>query len=271
MSAKSSKPGQWAAKYAQMFKDQSVVDDYYLRPPYVPETFRILGALVQELRPRRVLDAGCGTGNLARQLIHIADHVDAVDFSAAAIEQGKRLPGGDDPRLNWLCSPMETANLAPGYALITAGSSLHWMEWETVVPAFKRLLLPGGSLALVENVIQSPPWSDEINPLIARYSMNKEFQRYDNRTLAGDLQRLHLFHLEGERQTTTVKFGQTIRDYVSSFHSRNGLARDRLGPDVTRDFDDQLTALVTTYCPSGDMTLSMYSRIIWGYPLAAGN
>jgi len=106
------KPDQWSAEYAQIFKDQSVVDDYHLRPAYVPETFNILEGLMLAARPRRVLDAGCGTGILARELAHVADLVDTVDFSAAAIERGQCLPGGGNPKLNWLCSSMETAGLA---------------------------------------------------------------------------------------------------------------------------------------------------------------
>jgi hypothetical protein len=32
------KPGQWSGEYAQIFKDQSVVEDYRFRPDYPPET-----------------------------------------------------------------------------------------------------------------------------------------------------------------------------------------------------------------------------------------
>ena len=50
MTTTSPKPGQWSAKYAQIFKDQSVVDAYHLRPAYATETFLILA----ELRARRI-------------------------------------------------------------------------------------------------------------------------------------------------------------------------------------------------------------------------
>jgi len=159
----------------------------------------------------------------------------------------------------------------PGYAPITAGSSLHWMDWDTVLPEFRRLLQPEAMLALVENVIEPPPWSGEIGPVIAQYPMNKEFQPYDNRKLAGDLQQRLLFQLVGARQTRTIEFNQSVRAYVRSFHSRNGLSRDRLVPDRTRTFDERLTNLISAYCPSGSVTLAMHNRIIWGFPLTGNN
>jgi len=45
----------------------------------------------------RVLDIGCGTGFIARELADRVTHVDALDISPAMIEQGKRLPRGDAP------------------------------------------------------------------------------------------------------------------------------------------------------------------------------
>jgi SAM-dependent methyltransferase len=262
------KPGQWSGRYAEIFKDQSVVDDYHLRPGYDPGTFSILDRLMDGREPKRVLDAGCGTGFIDRYLIAVADHVDAVDFSAAAIKHGRRLSGGDSQNLRWICTPMEQVEpqLEPPYALITAGASLHWMEWAVVLPMFRRLLLPGACLALVENIFPPAPWAEEIRPLLAQYSMNKEFQAYDNRYLARELETRRLFALAGEQRTPTVQFRQSVANYVQSFHSRNGLSRDRLGEQRSLEFGRRLTAIVAPYCPDGTMTLDLYSRVIWGRP-----
>jgi len=54
------------------------------------------------------------------------------------IEQGKQLPNGDHPQLRWICGKVEEVRLSPPYALITAGSSIHWMQWERAFPRWSR-------------------------------------------------------------------------------------------------------------------------------------
>ena len=51
---------------ASQFQDQCVVDNYHLRPLYPEETFSLLARLVAP-DGQRVLDVGCGTGEIARQ------------------------------------------------------------------------------------------------------------------------------------------------------------------------------------------------------------
>src|SRR6185437_12928782 len=56
-------------------------------------------------------------------------------ISAAMIEAGRRRPGGDNARLRWLAGAAETVPLPGRYALVTAGASLHWMDWALVLLA----------------------------------------------------------------------------------------------------------------------------------------
>ena len=59
-----SKPKHLSAEYASQFKDASVVESYDSRPPYPEETYDFLSSLIED-QPRFVLDAGCGTGDIA--------------------------------------------------------------------------------------------------------------------------------------------------------------------------------------------------------------
>ena len=81
------KPRQFAPEQAEPFKDPGVVGAYRHRPPYPAEVFDILAGLVRG-EPRFVLDAGCGTGNIARHLVGRVERLDAVDFSRRMIEEG---------------------------------------------------------------------------------------------------------------------------------------------------------------------------------------
>src|SRR5215467_11417132 len=147
------------AHNAGRFQDQSVVDRYHLRPTYPSETFTILNELIVD-EPRAVLDVGCGTGNVARPLASSVERIDAVDLSLPMLERARTLPGGDSPKIRWLHGRAEEVELEPPYALVTAGASLHWMEWDVVLPRLARVLTNHGMLAIasVGEPAGSAPW-----------------------------------------------------------------------------------------------------------------
>ncbi len=118
-----SRPDYLGEQFAARFQDQSVVDRYHLRPTYPQETFCILANLIVD-EPRAVLDAGCGTGDVARNLLDYAERIDAVDISLPMMVRGQTLPGGDSPKMRWLHGKIEEIPLFPPYALITAGQSM---------------------------------------------------------------------------------------------------------------------------------------------------
>src|SRR5579875_684138 len=219
-----SKPAHLTAENAARFRDQSVVDLYHLRLPYPPEVFDTLVELVTD-EPRAVLDVGTGTGDLARRLVNQVDRVDAVDVSAAMIARGQTLPEGDNPRLHWIEGRIEDVALQPPYALILAGDSMHWMEWETVFPRFAELRTPHGVVAVVHRDELDPPWQDGLTRLIQQYSTIRNYQPFD---LFAELEQRGLFREVGRRETAPVTSLQSIDDYIASFHSRSSLSRDHM-------------------------------------------
>jgi SAM-dependent methyltransferase len=254
--------------YASQFRDRSVVDAYKYRAPYPDETFDVLLGLVIGT-PRTMLDAGCGRGEIARPMAALLERVDAIDFSLEMLEQGKRLQGGDNPRLNWTHAPVEEAPLNPPYGLITAGASLHWMDWDVVLPRFAESLSPGARLAVVAVQLQPPPWEDRLRELIPRFSTNRDFPTFAPFDLIPELERRGLFARQGEHLTAPVLFTQAVGDYVESFHSMNGFSRERMSPDMAAAFDAEVEALVTPYASSDNLALHVMSHVLWGTPLAA--
>src|SRR5215469_14874109 len=202
-------------KFAARFQDQSVVDRYHLRLTYPPELFDLLNALIVD-EPRAVLDVGCGTGNIARPLADYVDRIDAVDQSLPMLERAESLPGGDSPRIRWLHGRAEdVVETDPPYALITAGESLHWMDWEVVLPRWSRELSPHGVLAIAYVVDQPAPWSEGAQPILRRYATNSNYTPYN---WIDELTAHHLFEPMGERETAPVSAQRTVEDYISSYH-----------------------------------------------------
>lgn len=119
------RPAQLRPEIAARFREEEVVAAYRHRPLYPLETFTILTSLITDAPPHAVLDVGCGSGNIARPLAPLVDRLDALDIFPAMIAAGKALPGGNYPQLHWQLGRSEDAPLAPPYALITAGASLH--------------------------------------------------------------------------------------------------------------------------------------------------
>lgn len=247
---------------ATAFHDPNVVAAYRYRPPYPEEMFDILTDLIAVM-PRRVLDVGCGSGEIARYLVGRVEHVDAVDFSPAMIETGKHLPGGNDPRLRWLCGTVEDTPLDPPYALITAGASLHWMAWPIVFPRFQSTLARGGYLAIIEQRITPDVWS-ALGDLIPRYRVAA--YREPARPMIEELQQRGLFHAVGERVTAKVSVVQSIDACIASYHSRVGFARERMGEERAAAFDQEARRLLLATHPNGSMILEVAACVVWGRP-----
>lgn len=257
------KPAHLRPEYGAQFQDAAIVAAYPTRPPYPAEVFTRLRALL--VGPPITLDAGCGTGDVARRLAPLVERLDAVDLSARMIAAGKGLPGGDASNLRWIASGMEDAPLDPPYGLIVAGESLHWMEWSVVLPRLRAALASGARLAIVERGEEESPWSAALLALIVRYSTNRDFQPYD---VVEELTSRGLFAVEGRTTVEPESFSQSVADYIESIHSRNGFSRDRMTPEDAAAFDAASRALVAPYAPDGALTLSVGAELIWGRPLA---
>jgi SAM-dependent methyltransferase len=257
------KPAHLRPQYGAQFQDAAIVAAYPTRPPYPAEVFTRLRALL--LGPAVALDAGCGTGDIARRLAPLVQRLDAVDISAPMIAAGQRLPGGDAANLRWLVGALEDAPLSPPYGLIVAGESMHWMEWSVVLPRLREALAPGARLVLTTRVEEPSPWTEALLALIIRSSTNRDFQPFD---LIEELTSRGLYRVDGEALTGTETFTQSVTDYIESIHSRNGFSRDRMTPADAAAFDDAARALIAPHAPDGMVTLHIHAHLIWGEPLA---
>ncbi len=260
------KPKHLQPQYGAQFADESIVAAYRFRPPYPDEVFDTLDELLGE-RPRVVLDAGCGSGDLAIPLADIVERVDAVDPSAAMLAAARSRPGADSPRLRWIHASLEDVKLSPPYGLILAGESLHWMDWPVVLPRMSDALAPGACLAIVGRTEGANPWWPELLQIINVYSTNRDYQPYD---LIQELQGRELFRVVGRRRTSVVAVGQTVADYIESIHSRNGFSRDRMTAQAARDFDTAAAGLLAGYARDGQLNFEVVGSVVWGEPSPNG-
>ena len=259
------KPKHLGPEYADQFKDKSVADAYVNYPPHSTEVFEVLDSLIRD-EPRIVLDIGCGTGELARPLAPLVDHVDAVDQSAAMIEIGRTREGGDRANIRWVCRSAEDFAYDTEYSLIVAGASLHWMDWYEVLPRMAGTLSERGYLAIVGGRgMNGVPWVEGINEIIPAYSTNKDYESYD---LLDELERRRLFSVVGRKRTAPRKFSMRVDRYVEMFHARNGFSRQRMDAQSAAEFDAAVRELVAPYTVDHVLTFGVSTGITWGHPLS---
>jgi SAM-dependent methyltransferase len=259
------KPESWSKERAESFLDEDTVKAYCHRAPYPQETFDILISLISD-EPRTVLDVGCGMGAVARNIANKVTRVDALDPSQTMIDEGRKLPNGNHPSIRWIKGSAEDAPLNPPYAQIVAAMSIHWLDWDTVMPRFASLLTSNGYLVILYNSFNAVPWHEEVQKLRREVRIS-EFPRpiYT----AEELEKSGLFARYGEKETTPIKFRQTVDDYIEQFHSRSDMARVRIGNDVADRFDDDLRKILSGYITGNTVEIELYARIVWGKPLSS--
>ncbi len=258
------KPDFYGLEHAEKFKHRSMAEAYQYRPPYSDEVFATLLEMFKG-KSRTVLDVGCGTAKITRNLVEEVDRVDAIDFSKEMIDVGRTLPHGTNPRINWILGPAETVKLTPVYGLIVAGASLHWMDWNAVFPRFKESLIPDGLICVIDG--DTPidhPWREKEIEVIRKYSTNQKLDlSYD---FVQELRDHGLFHPIGAKKTKPFQFEQSIDDYIESVHSRESICREVMGKQAARNFDRELREILLPYSKKNRITFKVSADMRWGFP-----
>lgn len=147
----------------------SLVNAHYERPAML--------ALAGDVRGRRVLDAGCGSGPLAAALLERGADVTGFDGSPAMIELARRRLGdAADLRVADLADPLPYADAE--FDDVTASLVLHYLEdWAAPLAELRRVLRPGGRLIASVNhpTVHLVNYPDEDYFVTRRYTEQFDF------------------------------------------------------------------------------------------------
>lgn len=130
------------------------------RPTYPSELFDTLDNLLgHELAGAGVVDVAAGTGISSRQLAERGARVTAVELSAAMLAE----LAASSPGVHVVQGSGHALPLADDSAdLITYAQAWHWMDPARAMPEIRRVLRPGGVLALWWNQTdRSTGWAKE--------------------------------------------------------------------------------------------------------------
>ncbi len=126
--------------------------DHGLRDPRVRDAWRQLLLAHLPAAPAAVADLGCGTGSLSVLLAAEGYAVTGLDFAPAMIRAARAKARAEGVSARFVLSDAAEPALPPGSFDVVLVRHVLWAmpDADAALAAWLRLLLPGGTLVLVE-------------------------------------------------------------------------------------------------------------------------
>jgi SAM-dependent methyltransferase len=142
-------PAADARRYGRVFDEVAAEYDRY-RPAYPDELIDQACQVAGIGRGDRVLEVGCGSGQLTRGLLARGLHVTALEPGTSLIALARQNLDGTGA-VEFVNARFEDALLARGqFRAVFSASAFHWIDPEVGWQRAADVLVPGGTLALVQ-------------------------------------------------------------------------------------------------------------------------
>ena len=138
------------AQYGKQIDFGKTASDYgRFRAGYPDELFRRLRALGVGHAGQRVLDLATGTGFLGRGFARGGGSVIGLDISVPLMLEARRLDQEAGVKMCYVRARAEALPSKDGsFDVVAAGQSWHWFDRQRVASEARRVLRPGGRLAI---------------------------------------------------------------------------------------------------------------------------
>ena len=118
-------------------------------PRYPELIYNMFQYIPEKFSPKRILDLGCGTGNLTDQMFkkYPEAEIDALDISEEILNESRRR-FNHTPNIRYIQADFKSLHLAPGsYDLVMSSIAIHHIEDAEKIKLYKEVfqaLSPGG-------------------------------------------------------------------------------------------------------------------------------
>jgi SAM-dependent methyltransferase len=160
-------------KREREFFDASSEAQFEAEPPPPNHHMQMLFDLLGDPTGLRILDCGCGAGELALELSPKASQVAAFDLSPASVALMHHRAGKlSVPRPDGFVSVMETLPFGEASFDVVVGKSiLHHVDVDAAMREVRRVLKPGGRGIFIENQVTNPMLRFARNKLTGRFGV----------------------------------------------------------------------------------------------------
>lgn len=183
-------------------------------------------------KPARVVDLGCGTGNVTRLLAGRwpQAQITGIDSSAEMLAAAAR----ESATVTWSQADMGTWTPAGTVDVLFSNAALHWLDDHAgLFPRLAGMVTPGGWLAvqmphnhyaashaLMAEAAAAGPWADKLVPLAGRFPVGDPGFYYDLLApLAQDLdiwETEYLHVLDGDDPVVRWTMGTALRPLLDA-------------------------------------------------------
>ncbi|HUM02073.1 MAG TPA: methyltransferase domain-containing protein [Thermoanaerobaculia bacterium] len=236
------------------------------------QPFWDLVSLVKPQRGMRIIDLGCGTGELTQGLHRTLEALSTlgVDSSAAMLEKSREFR---EPGLSFKCEDIAAFTPEEPVDLLFSNAALHWIpDHKTLIPRLARFVGPGGQIA-----IQVPANDDQPSHTVAKRVASEEPFRtalggfvMTSSTLGPERYAALLWqsglrdlHVRLQVYTHELAAPGDVVDWVKG--TLLTAYRKRLNPDLYSEFLARYATLLLHEVQGGSPFLFTFKRIlVWG-------
>ncbi|HEX4228720.1 MAG TPA: class I SAM-dependent methyltransferase [Bryobacteraceae bacterium] len=155
---------------------------YRHREPYPSAFFNAVAARLGLTRQTRMLDVGCGPGNLAIGFAPLVGMCTAVDREPEMLRMARRNAAGENADITFIESGIEDLNCeAAWFEFVTIGRALHWLPREAALPVLERVIAAGGHIAICGSTATDAPvnaWAATFRELRKTWAPDPGESRY---------------------------------------------------------------------------------------------
>lgn len=260
--------------FADAFKGTA---HYYAayRRPYPASFFDLLSEVFRLDGSGRLLDLGCGTGQIAIPLAGRFAEVVAMDPDPGVLEEARlaisKAGAANIALVRGGSSDLDALLMRLGdFRLVTMGSSFHWMDRDATLASLSRMVTPGGGIVVASmgSLWTNPaPWCATVKQTVQKWL--GEERRAGSSTFH-ELADRHETVIDrsrfGPSRTHTQRYEQvwTIEGITGCLYSTSFCSPCLLG-DRKDKFEEDLRESLTALNPEGRFVEEVTLQVIMGF------